>query len=121
MNRKFALALLSSPTLFASMMSMVMMAHPARAGQTLTPAGTHVACVPDPHSATRRMVCERVSNKPAAMVKPDVKVAQVQPNQVAELEFTDQESDEAIRLFGCDCRICLNAVRQLHGLPQIAV
>jgi hypothetical protein len=35
MNKKFALTLLSSPVLFASMLSMLMIAHPARANQTV--------------------------------------------------------------------------------------
>lgn len=96
-----------------------MMTNPAHASQTGNPAGTHVACVRDPHTATPRMVCERVSNTPA-QVKPAVKVAPVQPNQITELEFTDQESDEAIKLFGCDCPSCINAVRQIHGLTQMA-
>ncbi len=101
-------------------MSTVMMTNPAHASQTVTPAGTHVACVRDPHTATPRMVCERVSNSNATQAKPAVKVAPVQPNQITELQFTDQESDEAIKLFGCDCPICINAVRQIHGLTQMA-
>ncbi len=96
-----------------------MMTNPAHASQTGTPAGTHVACIANPHSATRNMVCERVSNTPT-QVKPAVKVAQVQPNQITELQFTDAESDEAIRLFNCDCPICINAVRQLHGAAPMA-
>lgn len=96
-----------------------MMTNPAHA-QTVTPAATHVACVRDPHTATPRMVCERVSNRNTAQVKPAVKVAQVQPNQITELQFTDAESDEAIRLFNCDCPICINAVRQLHGAAPMA-
>ncbi|MGI8501884.1 MAG: hypothetical protein ACR2LR_12185 [Hassallia sp.] len=118
MNRKFILTLLSSPVLFSSMLSMVMMTQPAHA-QTANPAGTRLSCVRDPHTATPRMVCERVSNT-TAQAKPAVKVAQVQPNQITELEFTDQESDEAIKLFGCDCPACINAVRQIHGLTQMA-
>jgi hypothetical protein len=121
MNRKFALTLLSSPTLFASIMSMVMMTQPVHAGQAVIPAGTNVACVPDSNSATPRMICQRVSNKPAATVKPEVKVPPAQPNQVIELEFTEQESDEAIAKYGCDCPVCINAIRKLNGLPEIPV
>ncbi|MCV3215366.1 hypothetical protein OGM63_17915 [Plectonema radiosum NIES-515] len=119
MNRKFILTLLSSPVLFSSIISTVMMTNPAHASQTGNSTKTHVACVRDPHTATARMVCERVSNTPV-VVKPAVKVAQVQPNQITELQFTDQESDEAIKLFGCDCPICINAVRQLHGATPMA-
>ncbi len=120
MNRKFILALLSSPVLFSSIISTVMMTNPAHASQAANPPGTHVACIANPHSSTRNMVCERVSNRNTAQVKPAVKVAQVQPNQITELQFTDAESDEAIRLFNCDCPICINAVRQLHGAAPMA-
>ncbi len=36
------------------------------------------------------------------------------------LEFTDEESDAAVRLFGCDCLVCINAVRQSRGLPSVS-
>jgi hypothetical protein len=141
MNRKFILNLLSSPVLFASMLSMVMIARPAHANQMVTPIGTHLSCVRSPHLATARQVCIQVSNTPAtttlAKAQPteqtegiefaanipeqQVQGQKVQPNQIAELEFTDQESDEAIQLFGCDCPVCLNAVRQLHGLAPLPV
>jgi hypothetical protein len=115
MNRKFFLTLLSSPVLFASMTSMVMMAaNPASATQT-TSDGMHTACVKSPHSAVRKMVCERVAN-----TNPDVKLAQA-PNQTDELQFTDKESDEAIKLFGCDCTVCINAIRSLHRMAPIPV
>ncbi|MBD2570700.1 hypothetical protein [Anabaena lutea] len=123
MNRKFILALLSSPVLFTSMLSMVMMARPAHASQTVTPVGTHLSCVRSPHSATVRQVCIQVDNVTPTTVKPNIELAQVQPaqNQSDELEFTDAESDEAIKLFGCDCPVCLNAVRQLHGVAPLPV
>jgi hypothetical protein len=123
MNRKFILALLSSPVLFTSMLSMVMMARPAHANQTVTPVRTHLSCVRSPHSATVRQVCIQADNVTPTTVKPDMKLAQVQPaqNQSDELEFTDAESDEAIKLFGCDCPVCLNAVRQLHGVAPLPV
>ncbi|MEA5597223.1 hypothetical protein [Rivularia sp. UHCC 0363] len=43
------------------------------------------------------------------------------PNELPELEFTDEESDAAIALFGCDCPSCLNAMRQMRGLPPMGV
>ncbi|WP_234301136.1 hypothetical protein [Sphaerospermopsis aphanizomenoides] len=114
-----------------SMLSMVMMARTAYAGQTVTPVGTHLSCVRSPHSATMRQVCIQVDNATPTTVKPTMQLAQVQPeqnqekiqeqNQPDELEFTEAESDEAIKLFGCDCPICLNAVRQLHGMAPLPV
>ncbi|MGF1959303.1 MAG: hypothetical protein RMX99_007190 [Aulosira sp. DedVER01a] len=122
MNKKFVLSLLSTPAVFMSMLSMVMMTKPVHASQTVTPVGTHLSCVRAPHSAVAKQVCIQVSNTPASVAKSEMTVAQVQsPNQPAELEFTDAESDEAIKLFGCDCPICINAVRQLHGLAPMPV
>ncbi|MBD2663259.1 hypothetical protein B6N60_03121 [Richelia sinica FACHB-800] len=121
MNRRFVLTLLSSPALFASILSMVMMTRPAHASQTVTPTGTHLSCVRSPHSATMNQVCIQVSDNSTPKSQPTIQVAQAQPNDVAELEFTEQESDEAIQLFGCDCPVCINAVRQLHGLAPLPV
>jgi hypothetical protein len=141
MNRKFILNLLSSPALFASMLSMVMMARPAHANQVVTPVGTHLSCTRSPHSTNSRQICIQVSNTSNATLlakaqpteqtegvefaanipEQQVQGEQVQSNQIAELEFTEQESNEAIQLFGCDCPACLNAVRQLHGLAPLPV
>ncbi|MBD2196864.1 MULTISPECIES: hypothetical protein [Calothrix] len=124
MNKRFVLSLLSSPALFASMLSMVMMTKPVHANQTVTPVGTHLSCVRSPHSAETKQVCIEVENT-VSPTKPEMTVAQVpqvqSPDQPAELEFTEAESDEAIKLFGCDCPVCINAIRQLHGLAPLPV
>lgn len=111
-----------------SMISMVMMARPVHASQTVNPVGTHLSCVRSPHSASVRQVCIQVDNATPTTAKPAMQIAQVpadqfQPdkNQPDELEFTEAESDEAIKLFGCDCPVCLNAVRQLHGMAPLPV
>jgi hypothetical protein len=123
MNRKFLLTLISSPILFASVTSMVMMAvRPAHASPNVDPNGTHMACIKDTHTAAKRMVCERVSNtvnNVTVAMKPEV--TKNDPNQPMELNFSDEESDEAIRLFGCDCAVCINAVRGLHGLAPMPI
>lgn len=130
MNRKFILALLSSPVVFMSMLSTVMMARPVHAGQTVNSVGTHLSCVRSPHSATVRQVCIRVDNATPATGKKSIQLAQVQPDQnqeqnqpeqTDELEFTEAESDQAIKLFGCDCPSCISSVRQLNGLPPLPV
>lgn len=122
MNKKLVLTLLSSPVLFSSMLSLVMTTQAARANQTSNSPGTHVACVQKPHVATPRLVCARVSN--IAAVSPASSVVEFaapqagqNDNQTAEFNFTEEESDTAVALFGCDCPTCLNAVRQMRGLP----
>ena len=76
MNKRFILTLISSPVLFTSMLSMVMMARPAHASQTINAAGTHESCVLSPHTATPKMVCIQVSNTPASVAKSPIQVAQ---------------------------------------------
>ncbi|MBD2604024.1 hypothetical protein H6G81_05640 [Scytonema hofmannii FACHB-248] len=145
---KFLLTLFSSPVLFASVISMVMMTQPSQANQTVDAVGNRLSCIQSPHSATKKMVCIRVSNTIASASTPGVKPTQVQPNEdrvieftapqaqleqsgsvklayapvqeLPELEFTDEESETSIKLFGCDCPPCLNALRQMRGLPGLA-
>ncbi len=124
MNKKFVLTLLSSPALFASVASM-MMTTPAQASQVIHQGD--LECIRSPHSQQHRFVCERrhkVSTAPGQQVavaqkQPEL-VAQA-PNQITELAFTDEESDTAIKLFGCDCPACLNSLRQLRSMAEIAV
>jgi hypothetical protein len=33
-------------------------------------------------------------------------------------DFTEEESNAAVTLFGCDCPVCVNALRQLRGLSS---
>jgi hypothetical protein len=35
------------------------------------------------------------------------------------MDFTEEESDAAVALFGCDCPVCMNSLRQLGGLPPL--
>jgi hypothetical protein len=121
MNKRFILTLISSPVLFTSMLSMVMMARPAHASQVTDTTGTNLSCVMSPHSATPKQVCIQVSNTPPSAVKEPMQIAQAQTNNPKELEFSDAESDLAIKLFGCDCPVCINAARQLNGLAPLPV
>jgi hypothetical protein len=130
---KFLLTLFSSPALFASVISMVMMTQPSHANQTVDAAGNHLSCIQSPHSATPKMVCIRVSNTIASASTPGIKPVQAQPEQgkvveftapqqqPPELEFTDEESETTIAMFGCDCPGCLNSLRQMRGLPSLPV
>jgi hypothetical protein len=133
MNRKFSLALLSSPLLFSSMLSLVMMTQPARAEQTVNSTQSSLSCAKNPHSATSNLVCVRVSKTVASssgrttatsssssVVEFTAPQAQQDPNEPGEFKFTEEESDAAVAMFGCDCPSCLNAVRQMRGLPPIS-
>ncbi len=34
------------------------------------------------------------------------------------IDFTEEESDEAVRLFGCDCLSSINALRKMRGIAR---
>ncbi len=122
MNRKFAITLLSSPVLFASILSMAVITQPARANQTVNPSETRLSCVRDPHSPLPRMACTRVSTRVAAAPEVQVPIQEdYTEGEIMEMNFTIEESDSAIALFGCDCPQCLNALRKMRGQAPLPV
>lgn len=122
MNKKFILTLLSSSTIFTSLMSTLAVINPAHAAAvTTTQRMTHTTdgrtCITHPHG-NDRFVCIRDSErnpKAAPVSKPMVIKAQPSDRKVAMLNFTEAESDAAIHLFGCDCPYCMNSLRLLRG------
>jgi hypothetical protein len=119
MNRKFALTLFSSPALFASIMSMVMTTQPVQANEVIQQGS--LTCMRSPHSAQHKFVCERRQNQSTVIAANQETTVEVARDKVTELNFTDEESDTAIALFGCDCTSCLNSLRQMRGMTQMAV
>lgn len=128
MNKKFLLNLLSSPTVFTSMLSMVMLTQPAHASLRATeviktPDGR--VCVHSPHGAyPTPLVCIRQTNNTNAVASKSTQVVtsnQATPTDPAKLEFSEEESNAAINLFGCDCPSCVSALRNLRGLPGLPV
>jgi hypothetical protein len=71
-------------------------------------------CVMSTHSRFN-LVCERV-NQIANQSEIGQPVDQALDPQVSphEMVFSDDESNAAIALFGCDCPTCLNALRSLR-------
>lgn len=117
MNRKFALTLLSSPALFASIISLVVISQPASAGQNNVDVANSCKTATN-YGAVPNFVCQRRHKATSTLASsPDfLRPDQVIPNQGGELNFTDEESDAAIALFGCDCPACLNTLRQMRGM-----
>ena len=119
MNKKFLLALFSSPALFASVMSTVMITQPGHAAQsanpvTLTEDGR--ACIHSPHgNYPTPIVCIRRN-------KATTTVASVPTqNNPAVLQFSEEESNAAIALFSCDCPNCIRSLRLLRGGAPLPV
>ncbi len=73
-------------------------------------------CVMSTHSRFN-LVCERVSKlKNEPQVKP-VDLATDPFSSPVAFEFSNDESNAAIALFGCDCPACINALRSLRTMP----
>lgn len=116
MNR-LLLTLLVSPTLFGSLMSLRVLASPA-VGETPAQSADSPRCVRSPH--TQRLSCVRLSAKTAnSDSKPTIGKQSPDGQPVAMMNFTEEESDAAVALFGCDCPVCMNSLRQLRGLPLL--
>jgi hypothetical protein len=118
MNR-LLLTLLVSPTLFGSLMSLSAIAQNTQnIGETPGKSADAPTCVRSPH--TQRLSCVRLPAKTAAANAKQTIGWQPRDGQpVAMLDFTEEESDAAAALFGCDCQLCINSLRQLRGLPPL--
>lgn len=117
----FRLALMSSPTFLLSLLGLLTLVKPAWGQAAIpipVPAPDTQECVASPHSKFQ-LVCARASeiaNPPVEVAKTRTTV--VDPNAI--LEFTEEESNTAMQLFGCDCPLCLNALRALRHQPPLA-
>ncbi|MGM3306626.1 hypothetical protein ACSQ6I_11720 [Anabaena sp. WFMT] len=121
MNKKLILNLLASSSIFTSLISTLGVINPAHASTDLQQRLIHTndnrTCITNPHGL-KDFVCIRDSErdpKATPVTKPTVISAQASDSEVAELNFTYEESEAAIRLFTCDCPFCINSLRQLRG------
>jgi hypothetical protein len=111
--KRFLLLLLSAPTVLTIVTPLVdannrAMAAGVEASEALTPEGKF--CV----VAHNKLVCVKSSEN---RVTRDARLAQARreardPDAI--LNFTDEESEAAAALFGCDCPACLRSLRQLR-------
>ncbi|MBW4617248.1 MAG: hypothetical protein KME21_29245 [Desmonostoc vinosum HA7617-LM4] len=124
MNRKLILNLLATSSIFTSLMSTIGIINPAHANTNLTQRLVHTndgrTCITNPHGL-KDFVCIRDSERDPKAPPPKSMVISDQPSDhtVAELNFTDEESEAAIKLFTCDCPFCINSLRQLRGTGNL--
>jgi hypothetical protein len=122
MNKRLILTLLSSSTIFTSLMSTLAIINPAHAlqGQRLIRTQDKKICITNPHGH-HNFICIRESERsPKAKPVANKTIVQGQSDiNVAMLDFTEEESDAAIQFFGCDCPYCLNSLRQLRGTGNL--
>jgi hypothetical protein len=117
MNKKILLTILSSPTIFGSIFSMLAMANPAHATSPIIRMESGLACIQHPHGR-HNFVCTRVSQADK-VANNSVKSVQPSDNKIAMLDFSEKESNDAIAVFGCDCPYCVNSLRALRGLQPL--
>lgn len=77
-------------------------------------------CISNPHGG-KDFVCIRDSERtqPYTSTRSSTIATSVSDENIAMLDFTDEESDTAIKLFKCDCPFCINSLRQLRGTGNL--
>lgn len=111
MNRRLLLHLFSLPTLVGSSFCWLATMPPQALAETSVAKGNDATvCVISSHGANN-MICTRVSA--VKVEKPNELLDLSDPNAL-KLDFSEQEGDAAIALFGCDCSACINALRSLQ-------
>ncbi|MEH2354928.1 hypothetical protein [Nostoc sp.] len=122
MNKKILLNLLSTSSIFVSMMSTLAVFNPAHASMTQRLMHTQDGrtCITNPHGG-KDFVCIRDSERkqPYTSTRTSTIATSVSDRNVAMLNFTEEESDAAIKVFGCDCPLCVNSLRQLRGTGNL--
>lgn len=100
---------------------MAVFTQPASAQEAVNSTNTGFSCGRKTTTVavtTPKPRCSRIRNNTDNRINPQTGL---RPDELPELEFTDAESDASVALFGCDCPACLNALRQIRGLPPMGV
>ena len=110
--KRFLLLFLSAPTVLSTILPFVTATAPALAG-TKPETAKNQFCV-DTHG---KLVCVKspllASNTPARATLIARATAEAR-NPDAFVNFSDEESDAAAAMFGCDCPACIRSLRQLR-------
>jgi len=109
--------LILCPTVFGSMLSVLLIANTAHAAEPVAQVTNRLECKRT--QSVSRLTCERVYQTGNVASKAIVVRPAQQSQETPMLEFTDEESDAAVARFGCDCLVCINAIRQSRGLPPV--
>ena len=116
--KRFLLLFLSAPTVLSIILPIVTNAQPALAGGT-KPGMPDKFCV----NAHARLVCVKSSQLASSNTPKSTLIAKAQAeakNPDAFINFSDEESDGAIAVFGCDCPACIRSLRTLRTMAQVS-
>jgi hypothetical protein len=97
--------------------------HPAHASitQRLMHTQDGRTCITNPHGG-KDFICIRDSERKqpyTSKQRSTTVVTSVSDENIAMLDFTEEESEAAIKLFACDCPYCINSLRQLRGTGNL--
>ena len=115
--KRFLLLFLSAPTVLSTILPFVISTAPALAGTT--PATANKFCV----TTHARLVCVKSSQLASNTPTRGTSIAKAQAeakNPDAFVNFSDEESDTAVAMFGCDCPACIRSLRQLRVMAQVS-
>jgi hypothetical protein len=113
--KRFLLLFLTAPTVLGTVLLLESTTTPAvaagsiqaRDGKFCIEAHARLICVKPSQVASKTPRAELLAKAQAEAKNPDSFV-----------NFTDEESDGAIAIFGCDCPACIRSLRQLRIMAQ---
>jgi hypothetical protein len=108
MNHKILLSLLAIPAVASSMLATLFSATVAHASEVINPVAQNSCDSPTP-SNLRSLGPEQ--NRRTFLIASSSGI--VGDDSVA--DFSEAESDAAVRLFGCDCSSCMRSLKQLQS------
>jgi hypothetical protein len=115
--KRFLLLFLSAPTVLSVILPLVTATGPAFADTK--PATQDKFCV----NAHAKLVCVKSSQLASSNTPKSSLIAKAQAearNPDAFINFSDEESDGAVAVFGCDCPACIRSLRQLRIMAQVS-
>lgn len=116
MNKIF-LNLLSYPLFFAPLISLFVSANVVHAKELVfQPQVNDEASSCQNYAPANNLVCIRLQANDSGN---SIHNLAQNNNEDMMLQFTEEESEAAIALYGCDCIACVNALRAMRGLPPI--
>lgn len=115
--KRFLLLFLMAPTVLGTVLPIGATTAPAiAAGAAKSQDGKF--CI----EAHARLICVKSSQVVSKTPKAELiaKVEAETKNPDAFVNFSNEESDGAIALFGCDCPACIRSLRQLRIMAQVS-
>ncbi|WP_373547047.1 hypothetical protein [Chamaesiphon sp.] len=112
--KNFLLLFLSAPTVLSTILPLVTATEPVLAEGTSGMQDKF--CV----SAHARLVCVKSSRSNPLKSTLIARAQAEAKNPDAFVNFSDEESDGAVAVFGCDCPNCIRSLRQLRIMAQVS-